>query len=88
MYSDPEQWARIRYRVLVEGVTQRQVARETGISPNTVRKMLRKSQPVPYGPRERAFPKLGPYLKTIRQMVLSTDHPDGSVANPDVRRRN
>lgn len=76
MYSDPEQWARIRYRVLVEGATQRQVARETGISMNTVRKMLRERQPVPYGPRERVFPKLGPYLQTIRQMASSAEHPD------------
>jgi hypothetical protein len=35
VYSDPEQWARIRYRVLVEGASRRQVARETGVSRNT-----------------------------------------------------
>lgn len=75
MYSDHEQWARIQYRVLVEGATQRQVARETGISPNTVRKMLRERQPVPYGPREQVFPKLGPYLQTIQQMVLRDEQP-------------
>ncbi|MEZ0171150.1 IS630 family transposase [Microvirga sp. TS319] len=78
MYCDPEQWARIRYRVLVEGATQRQVARETGISPNTIRKMLRARQPVPYGPRERVFPKLGPYLPTIRQMLSSAEPPGSS----------
>jgi hypothetical protein len=75
MYNDHEQWARIRYRVLVERATQRQVARESGISPNTVRKMLRERQPVPYGPREQVFPKLGPYLQTIQQMVSGEEQP-------------
>jgi predicted transcriptional regulator len=75
MYSDPEQWARIRYRVLVEGASQSQVARETGISPNTVRKMLHRRQPTPYGPRESVFPKLGHYLQTIRHMVASAERP-------------
>ncbi|MBQ0819484.1 hypothetical protein KBI52_04505, partial [Microvirga sp. HBU67558] len=78
MYSDHEQWARIRYRVLVEGATQRQVARETGISPNMVRKMLRARQPVPYGPREQVFPKLGPYLQTIQQMLSDEEQPSFS----------
>ncbi|WP_244610470.1 IS630 family transposase [Microvirga pakistanensis] len=75
MFSDPEQWARIRYRVLVEGVSRSQVARETGVSMNMVRKMLREKQPVAYGPREQVFPKLGPYLQTVRDMVLGAEPP-------------
>jgi transposase len=73
MYSDHEQWARIRYQVLVEGASRRQVARETGISMITIRKMLRERQPVPYGPREKVFPKLRPYLQTIQQMVSTAE---------------
>jgi transcriptional regulator with XRE-family HTH domain len=75
MYSDHEQWARIQYRVRVEGSTQRQVARETGISSNTVRKILRERQPVPYKPREQVFTKLGPYLQTIQLMALGEEQP-------------
>jgi len=75
MYSDQEQWAQIRYRVLVEGASQRQVARETGISPNMIRKMLRAKQPVPYGPRQQVFPKLGPYLQLIQRMVVDDVQP-------------
>jgi DNA-binding CsgD family transcriptional regulator len=40
MYRDVAQWLTIRHRVLVGGIPQRQIARETGISPKTIRKML------------------------------------------------
>ena len=76
MYTNQDQWARIRHRVLVEGISRRQVARETGISMNTVRKMVREPQPVPYGPREKIFPKLGPYLQTVQQAIAQ--HPKRS----------
>jgi transposase len=69
MYSDTEQWLRIRHRILVEGISRKRVVRETGISMNTVRKMLAHPQPVPYGPRQRAYPRLGPYMDKIQQML-------------------
>lgn len=72
MYRDIEQWLRVRHLILVEGVTRKQVARETGISPNSVRKMLRHPKPVVYGPRERVCPKLGPYMSTIRRLLRAT----------------
>ena len=40
MYRDVAQWSNIRHRVLVKGISIRQVVRETGISRETVRKML------------------------------------------------
>jgi transposase len=69
MYRDVAQWAKVRRRILVEGVSQRQVARETGISPKTVRKMLAHPHPEPYGPRSRRYPKLGPHTASVRRMV-------------------
>ena len=69
MYRDVAQWAKVRRRILVEGVSQRQVARETGISPKTVRKMLAHPHPQPYGPRSRRYPKLGPHTASVRRMV-------------------
>ena len=45
MYRDVAQWSSIRRRILQDGVSIRRVARETGISPKTVRKML--DQPLP-----------------------------------------
>ncbi|MEA2954649.1 MAG: hypothetical protein QOJ58_137 [Alphaproteobacteria bacterium] len=69
MYRDVEQWANIRHRVLRKGVTIRQVVRETGIDPRTVRKMLDQPLPKPYGPRTRRYPKLGPYTASIQRML-------------------
>jgi hypothetical protein len=69
MYSNTEQWLRIRHRILIEGVPRKQVVHETGINPNTVRNLLRYPQPVPYGLRERVFRKLGPYRKPIQQLL-------------------
>ena len=47
----------------------RQVARETGISPETVRKMLDHPLPKPYGPRNRRYPKLGPHTASVQRML-------------------
>jgi transposase len=69
MYRDVAQWLTIRHRVLVGGIPQRQIARETGISPKTIRKMLAHPHPQPYGPRSRRYPKLGPHTASIRRML-------------------
>jgi hypothetical protein len=51
MYRDRVQWAKIRRRILVDGVPIRRVVRETGISRKTIRKMLIYPLPKPYGLR-------------------------------------
>jgi transposase len=48
MYTDVTQWTRIRRRVLTGGVSQKQIARETGISRHTVRKMIEFPAPPGY----------------------------------------
>jgi transposase len=68
MYRDVAQWSGIRDRVLRKGVSIRQVARETGISPETIRKMLDHRLPQPYRPRSRRYPKLGPHTGSIQRM--------------------
>ena len=60
MYRDAVQWSKIRHRILVKGDSRRQVARETGISTNTIDKMLAHRHPQPYGPRSHRYPRLGP----------------------------
>jgi lambda repressor-like predicted transcriptional regulator len=47
MYRDVAQWSGIRRRILRDGASIRQVVRETGISRNTVRKMLDHPLPRP-----------------------------------------
>jgi transposase len=69
MYRDVQQWANIRHRVLRKGVSIRQVARETGIDPRTLRKMLDQPLPKPYGPRTRRYPKLGPHTASIQRLL-------------------
>ena len=43
-----ENWSEIRRRVLVEGVSRRQILRETGMHWRTLRKMLKHSEPQGY----------------------------------------
>lgn len=69
MYRNVAQWSAIRDRVLRKGISIRQVARETGISPKTVRKMLDHPLPQPCRPRSRRYPKLGPHTGSIRRML-------------------
>ncbi len=66
MLKDMQQWAEIRRRVLVDGVSKRQILRETGMHWTALEKLLRHSEPP--GDRTdtpRAKPKLGPYLDRI-----------------------
>jgi transposase len=69
MYRDVAQWTGIRRRILREGVSIRQVGRETGISCETICKMLKHPVPKPYGPRDRRYPKLGPHTVTIQRLL-------------------
>ena len=62
--------AKVRQAVLVEGKSQRAVAREMGYSRNTVAKMLTDSQPPQYQLiGERLQPVLGPYKAIIDAWV-------------------
>ena len=65
-----EQWSEIRRRVLVEGVSRRQILRETGMHWLTLRKILDHSQPPGYRQhKRRPRQKLGPYLGRIEQIL-------------------
>ena len=70
MYTAMDWWTTIRRRVLVEGVSKRQILRETGIHWTTLEKVLTHSAPPGYqSKRPRPRPKLGPYLTRIRQII-------------------
>ena len=58
-----ELYARVRRAALVEGKSQRTVAREFGLARKTVRKMLAYSAPPGYQRQQPVRrPKLGPWL--------------------------
>jgi len=66
--------AEIRHAVLVEGKSQRQVAKETGYSRNTIRRMLSNSAKPKYElskPRESRV--LGPYHEILSQWVAEDE---------------
>ncbi len=68
-----EQWSEIRRRVLVEGVSHRQILRETGMHWRTLQKILAHSEPPGYRQQQpRPRKKLGAYLERIAQ-ILKTD---------------
>jgi transposase len=77
MYRDPKQWASIRHRILVEGISRGQVSRETGISMLMLRKMLRYPEPQPRQGRGRGHSMLGPFIPTISRMLQR------ALASPD-----
>ena len=68
-----EQWSEIRRRVLVEGVSQRQILRETGMHWETLQKILHHSEPPGYRQSQpRLAKKLGPYRPKI-ELILRED---------------
>jgi hypothetical protein len=73
MYRDVAQWSHIRKEVLGKGVSIRQVARETGIDPKTIGKMLDHPVPLPFRSRPRTYPKLGPHIGSIQQLLREND---------------
>lgn len=66
-----ELYARVRRAVQVDGVSEREAARQFGISRETVRKMLRYSLPPPGYSRQQPIqrPKLGAWLGIIDQIL-------------------
>ncbi len=70
MYRNMEQWLKIRKRVLREGISKRQILRETGMHWTTLEKILQHSSPPEYQRNQAPNkPKIGPYLERIRQIL-------------------
>ena len=65
MYHDVAQWTMVRRKVLEEGVSRRQLTRQTGLSRNTIRKMLLHELPQPYKPRTPRYPALRQHTATL-----------------------
>jgi len=52
-----------------QGVSIRKIARETGLSRTTVRKLIGQVAPKPYGPRTRRAHKLGAYVARLEELL-------------------
>jgi hypothetical protein len=72
VFTDMENWAEIRRRVLVDGQSKRSVRREFDFHWDTLQKILKHPEPTGYRrsvPRPR--PKLDPFLPVIHQILES-----------------
>lgn len=70
MYRDMDEWRKIRRRVLVEGISKRQILKETGMHWSTLEKILTYSSPPGYRRSKPVRkPKIGPYLERIKQIL-------------------
>jgi transposase len=70
VFTDMENWAEIRRRVLVDGLSQRAACREYGIHWDTLTKILNHPEPPGYhreSPRPK--PKLDPFLPALHQIL-------------------
>ena len=65
-----QQWTEIRQRALCDGVSKRQLLRETGMHWRTLEKILTHGSPPGYRLSQlRKKPKLGPYVDRIKQIL-------------------
>ena len=64
-----ELWAEIRRLKHVEGLSQREIRRRTGVHRDTIRKALASTRPPSYGPRPPRPSKLDPFVVTIEELL-------------------
>ena len=73
MYRDPIQWTGVRKQVLSKKISIRGICRESGISRNTVKKMLATPSPPIRKRREFVLPALGPHVATVRRLIAENN---------------
>jgi len=66
-----EKWCEIRQRVLRDGVSIRQIQRETGFHFETIKKILVNPSPPEFQTPNRPKTKIGPYLELVAGMIHS-----------------
>src|SRR5687767_14443168 len=64
-----EQWAEIRRMCHVDGLSQREIHRRTGVHRDTIRRALASAVPPSYGPRSKRPSKLDPFVGTIEELL-------------------
>jgi transposase len=70
VFTDMEQWAEIRRRVLTGEISKREACREYDLHWQTLKKILASPEPPPFRPKvPRAKPRLGPFLPIIHQIL-------------------
>ena len=71
MYRDVDLYAKVRRAVMVEGISEREAAKQFGIDRKTVSKMIRHAVPPGYQRKDPPVsPKLGPFVGIVNQILL------------------
>jgi transposase len=66
---DVEQWAQIRRMKHVEGLSQREIHRRTGIHRDAIRRALVSPKPPRYGPRPRRPSMFDLFVASIEELL-------------------
>lgn len=67
-----EKWAEIRRMSRVEGLSQREISKKTGLHRSTVKRALETTAPPSYGPRRKRPSKLDPFRTEIEDLLRKT----------------
>ena len=81
-----QQWAEVRRLVLVEGRSQREAARLTGLARDTVARAVASETPPKYS-RMPAGSKLDPFRDWICEQLQADHHIDDAMRSPVARVR-
>lgn len=73
MYSNPSQWRQVKKRILIDGASIQSVSNSTGISRNTIRKILKHETPPGYGGRKSTKQKTQCIKKPPKQSKVEID---------------
>ena len=70
MYSNLLQWRQIRKKILIDGKSIQSISKGTGISRNTIRKILKTESPPGYGGRKTQKEKKHSSIKTENSVLF------------------
>ena len=73
MYSNLLQWRQIRKKILIDGESIQSISKGTGISRNTIRKILKTESPPGYGGRKIQKEKKHSSIKTEKPSKTDLD---------------
>lgn len=73
MYSNLLQWRQIRKKILVDGKSIQSISKSSGISRNTIRKILKTESPPGYGGRKTQKEKKYSSIKTVKLSKTELD---------------
>ena len=73
MYSNVLQWRQIRKKILVDGKSIQSISKSSGISRNTIRKILKTESPPKYGGQKTQKEKKHSSIKTEKLSKTELD---------------